>query len=117
MLSRIKDTKSALWKAEENAMRGGDYQEVTRLKSELNLLMDREEQMWHQRAHVKWVQCGDKNTKYFHSSATHRKRKNFIKGLMDDQGVWHKEEEAVSALIVGYYNNLFTSSKDRKSVV
>ena len=110
MLSRIKDTKSALWKAEENAMKGGDYQEVTRLKSELNLLLDREEQIWHQRAHVKWVQCGDKNTKYFHGSATHRKRKNFIKGLMDDRGVWHKEEEAVSALLIGYYENLFTSS-------
>ena len=47
VLSWIKDTKSALWKAEENAMKGGDYQEVTRLKSELNLLLDREEQMWH----------------------------------------------------------------------
>ena len=91
-------------------MKGGDYQEVTRLKSELNLLLDREEQMWHQHAHVKWVQCGDKNTKYFHDSATHRKRKNFIKGLMDDQGVWHKEEEVVLVLLVGYYENLFTSS-------
>ena len=110
VLSRIKDTKSALWKAKENAMNGGDYQEVTRLKSKLNLLLDREEQMWHQRAHVKWVQCGDKNTKYFHGTATQRKRRNFIKVRLGDQGVWHREEDAVSALLVGYYKSLFTSS-------
>ena len=47
MLVRIRETKVALWKAEENAMKGGDYQEVIRLKSELNFLLDREKQMWH----------------------------------------------------------------------
>ena len=66
--------------------------------------------MWHQRAHVKWVQCGDKNTKYIHGTATQRKRRNFIKGMLDDQGVWHREEDAVSALLVSYYESLFTSS-------
>ena len=66
--------------------------------------------MWHQCAHVKWVQCGDKNTKYFHGTATQRKRRNFIKGMLDDQGVWHREEDAVSALLVSYYESLFTSS-------
>ena len=76
----------------------------------MNLLLDREEQMWHQCAHVKWIQCGDKNTKYFHDTATQRKRRNFIKGLLDYQRVWHREEDAVSALLVGYYESLFTSS-------
>ena len=106
VLVRIKETKVALWKAEENAMKGGDYQEVIGLKSELNFLLDREEQMWHQRAHVKWVQCGDKNTKFFHGTATQQKRRNFIKGLLDDQGVWNREEEVVSALLVDYYGSL-----------
>ena len=54
VLVRIRETKVALRKAEENVMKGGDYQEVIRLKSELNLLLDREEQMWHQREHAKW---------------------------------------------------------------
>ena len=30
--------------------------------------------------------------------------------MLDDQGVWHREEDAVSALLVGYYESLFTSS-------
>ena len=110
VLSQIRETKMALWRAEEKAMQGGDYQEVFRLKAELNLLLDKKEQMWHQRAHVKWVQCGDKNTMYFHGTTTQRKRRNFIKGLKDDQGVWQREEEAVSALLIDYYGSLFTSS-------
>ena len=56
---QIKKVKELLWKAEEESVRTGDIQEVVRLKSELNLLIDREEQMWHQRSHVKWIQCGD----------------------------------------------------------
>ena len=56
---QIKKIKELLWKAEEDLVRTGDIQEVVRLKSELNLLIDREEQMWHQRSHVKWVQSGD----------------------------------------------------------
>ena len=59
---------------------------------------------------MKWVQCGDKNIKFFHGIATQQKRRNFIKGLLDDQGVWNREEEVVSALLVDYYGSLFTSS-------
>ena len=59
---------------------------------------------------MKWVQCGDKNTKFFNGTATQRKRRNFIKGLLDDQRVWNREEEVVSALLVDYYGSLFTLS-------
>lgn len=56
---------------------------MLRLKSELNKLYDREEQMWHQRSRVQWIKSRDKNTKFFHGIATQRKRRNFIKGLRD----------------------------------
>lgn len=56
---------------------------MLRLKSELNKLYDREEQMWHQRSRVQWIKSRDKNTKFFQGIATQRKRRNFIKGLRD----------------------------------
>ena len=89
---------------------GGNPQEVVRLKAELNLLLDREEQMWRQRAHVKWIQSGDRNTKFFHGSATQRKRRNFIKGLKDESWIWQGDEGVVSKLLTEYYTQLFTSS-------
>ena len=53
---------------------------------------------------------GDRNTKFFHDCSTQRKRKNFIQGLRDGNGVWQENEEVFSALLIDFYSQLFTSS-------
>ena len=60
---------------------------MARIKSELSVLYDKEEKMWHQCSHIQWLQSRDKNTNFFNGTATQRKRKNFIEGLKDDNGV------------------------------
>jgi hypothetical protein len=40
-----------------------------------------------QRARIKWLQLGDSNTKFFHSSATHRWAKNRIQSLQSEAGI------------------------------
>ena len=47
--------------------------------------------------------------KYFHGVATQRKRKNFIKGVRDSEGIWQIEERVVSDIFVDFYTKLFTS--------
>ena len=42
--------------------------------------------------------------------ATHRKCKDFIKGIKDVHGEWVMDEEAVSSIFVDYYSRLFTTS-------
>ena len=86
---------------------------MVRLKKELNILYDKEEKMWHQRSRVQWLQHGDQNTKFFHGTATQRKRKNFIKGLRDGNGDWQEDEGVFSALLTDFYTHLFTSSNPR----
>ena len=66
--------------------------------------------MWQQQSKVQWLKNGDQNTKFSHGIATQRKRKNFIKGLHDGNGVWQEDEEVFSALLNDFYTNLFTSS-------
>lgn len=102
--------KESLWKAEEAAARGGSYDVVIQLRRELNILLEKESQMWRQRSRLKWVAQGDKNTKYFHGVATQRKRKNFIKGVRDSDGQWQIEEEVLSGVFVDFYTKLFSSS-------
>ncbi|KAL4272634.1 hypothetical protein GQ457_13G013290 [Hibiscus cannabinus] len=50
--------------------------------------VDKEELHWEQRTRVNWLQYGDKNTHFFHSHASYRKRKNVVKGLSDGHGNW-----------------------------
>ena len=97
--------------AKEDLVRFGVYNEVARLKSELLVLYDKEEKMWHQRSRIQWLQSGDWNTKFFHGTATQRKGKNFIKGLKDDEGVWHEDEDTYARMLNEFYSRLFTSSQ------
>ena len=93
VLQKIKSTKKLLWKAEEVSARSGSIEKVRRLKIELNELYDKEERMWQQKSWLQWLKCGDQNTKFFHGSATQRKRRNFIKGLRDEDGTWHEDKD------------------------
>ena len=54
MQRSIKHTKDQLWRAEEASAKSRKYEEVNRLKRELNILYDKEEKMWHQL----WTQGG-----------------------------------------------------------
>lgn len=49
------------------------YKEV---KHQLFLILDQREVFWRQRSKQLWLQAGDKNTKYFHASASTRRRSN-----------------------------------------
>ena len=108
--SQIAKKKKLLWKAGELAAKGGEYKPVVTLRRDLNVFLDKESRMWRQRTRTQWLAKGDKNTKYFHAVATQRKRKNFTKGIQDDEGVWQSKEEVVSSIFVDFYTRLFTSS-------
>ena len=107
---QIKKTKEKLWQAEVKSARDGIDEEAVRLKTELNRLCEKEEQMWHQRSRLQWIKCGDRNTQFFHGTATQRKQTNFIKGLRDSEGRWQSEEDTYTKIFVDYYADLFTTS-------
>ncbi|XP_050248972.1 uncharacterized protein LOC126696245 [Quercus robur] len=84
------------------------YLKNTRI--ELNCWMDKEDDMWKQRSRFSWLQSGDRNTRFFHEKASTRYKKNFIEGLMDENGRWLEGDEHVEELMLQYYERLFTSS-------
>ena len=66
--------------------------------------------MWAQRSRLLWAGHSDKNTRYFHSRATKRFRKNQIRGIRDEMDVWRTEPDEIAIVLTGYYQNLFTTS-------
>ncbi|TXG58188.1 hypothetical protein EZV62_016017 [Acer yangbiense] len=59
---------------------------IRSLEREVEGLYDCEEIYWKQRSRAEWLKVGDRNSKYFHSKAMARKKKNLIVSLQDSHG-------------------------------
>ena len=69
-----------------------------------------EEIMWHQRSKMQWLGLGDRNTKYFHTRASDRRRRNTINSIMDENGSWHDFVDGIAEVAVNYFKNLYSTS-------
>nr|POF12076.1 hypothetical protein CFP56_08843 [Quercus suber] len=78
------------------------------LKSEVNDLMEKETRMWFQRSHSLWATFGDKNSKYFHSRATQRYRRNKIDGVRNGRGHWKHVPKEIANEFLKYFAKLFS---------
>ena len=88
-IKKMIETKGKfLAKAELAVARGGGvYALVKALQLEINVLLDKESQMWEQRARALFLKCSDHNTSYFHSKASHNHRRNRIFDLRNNANV------------------------------
>ncbi|XP_075665883.1 uncharacterized protein LOC142635634 [Castanea sativa] len=77
------------------------------VSKQLEDLLLKQEIYWAQRSRIPWLKYGDKNTKFFHSKASQRKRQNHIKGIQCAQGNWVDKVEDIANVAIGYFDNLF----------
>jgi hypothetical protein len=64
---------------------------------------------WRQRAHVKWLEKGDKNTSFFHAACSERRKHNNIGRLRRDDGSWVEGEEEKKNFVANHFFQLFRS--------
>lgn len=67
----------------------------------------RKESFWAQKSRAQWLKEGDKNTRFFHTLATIRKRKNSIESITHNGSTFTKPSEIKKAS-VDFFKSLFT---------
>ncbi|XP_016667377.1 uncharacterized protein [Gossypium hirsutum] len=69
-----------------------NLKEEYELKVELKRVWSLEEKYWFQYSRVKWLEFGDKNTKFFHQTTMYLRQFNKVLRIKDESSVWLDEE-------------------------
>ncbi|KAF7827642.1 reverse transcriptase [Senna tora] len=77
------------------------------LKQELEDILNQEETLWYQKVRCAWIKDGDRNTKYYHTKAINRRRRNKILMLKKENGEWEENLEEVKGIVVKFFKDLF----------
>ncbi|KAK9950614.1 hypothetical protein M0R45_006095 [Rubus argutus] len=110
ILKEIEKTRAQLATFFYSSFSAPPSPEKITLEGRLNELLHQEQTFWKQRAKVFWLTDDDLNTKFFHRSASNRKKKNSINGLYNEEGVWCTADEDLERTILNHFGNLFSSS-------
>lgn len=54
-----------------------------------------------------WLMLGDRNTKYFHSLASRRRKMNQIKALRLEVREWSYDEDQIKRVVVEFFMRLY----------
>jgi hypothetical protein len=88
----------------ENSRR---YQEVQEQHARL---LVQEETYWRQRAKMHWLQQGDLNTRFFHTSATVRSKAKKIEKLLTSVNIEVKAQPEICEEVKAYFDELFKAN-------
>jgi hypothetical protein len=104
----LRELNKARKKLELLQLNNADQREIRQATDWMNELLYREEMLWVQWSRITWLKEGDRNTKFFHQRAVWRARKNKIKKLKDDEGVWQDAPTDMERMATSYFQQLFT---------
>jgi exonuclease III len=85
------------------------------LRKQLEERRQQEEMLWKQKSRVQWLKEGERNTKFFHRTAVHRRHVNRITHLEDSQGNTIREHAKIEEELIHYYRDLLTEPKEDRT--
>lgn len=104
-----KELEKARKKLTELLQSNADNSVIRQASDHMNELLYREEMLWLQRSRISWLKEGDRNTRFFHSKAVWRAKKNRITSLRDADGTVHRSAKEMEKLATDYFQTLFTA--------
>ncbi|XP_071909790.1 uncharacterized protein [Coffea arabica] len=108
---RIENIKEQLDQIQGTSLKSKRKEKAT-LKLQLKEACRDEEMFWSQKARLKWLQEGNKNTQFFHALVNGRRKSNRMHKLQKKDENWTENEVELGAEIGNYYRQLFTKSTE-----
>lgn len=68
--------------------------------------LSKEEAFWKQKARVKWLEDGDRNTNFYHASFSSKRAKLSIHRIKDGAGVWIEDLDLIRQNAAAFFQNL-----------
>lgn len=84
----------------------------SKLKTCWEEILLQEELMLYQKSRVQWLQCGDRNTNFFHISILVRRRRNRIEALQAENGRWESSQAVLKEMALSYFKELYNSNPE-----
>lgn len=82
---------------------------IRQASDKLNEMLYREEMLWLQRSRINWLKEGDRNTRFFHSKAVWRAKKNIIVRLRDSGGTVQNSTTVMEDMATKYFQEMYTA--------
>ncbi|XP_071901994.1 uncharacterized protein [Coffea arabica] len=70
-----------------------------------------EEGFWKQKARVRWLKDGDRNSRYFHATVAERWSRAIIHRIRCSNGDWVESEDLISGEAISFFQRLFTANR------
>lgn len=77
--------------------------------------MAAQEAYWLQRSRLNWNLQGDQNTRFFHMTATVRRRRNRVQALQNEQGEWLVREDEIRRQFVRHFKEIYKAGPELSS--
>lgn len=103
----IQEVEKSRSQLEEFMRMNADRSEIRKASDRLDELLYKEEMLWMQRSRIDWLKAGDRNTKFFHSKAVWRARKNKVRSLLDETGQPQHAQAVMGQIVSNYFQKIF----------
>ncbi|OMO51256.1 reverse transcriptase [Corchorus capsularis] len=87
------------------------YRLEKELTAKYNLVLSQEEMIWFQKSQSNWVQFGDRNTKFFHTTTLICRNRNKISALKGDNGDWIVDSEIIKQLVLSHFQLVYQAER------
>lgn len=86
-----------------------NWEEIKHVKLKIAQLWKQEETFWKQRSRIKWLEGGDRSTKFFHASTIQRRSRNRLHRIKDMTGNWIEGQGEICKAILDHFTEVYNS--------